>query len=56
MGTFTHNSWGYVMRACRGVFVESSACLLSHDVILEDFGRDVDFGPGVIRGTGFFHL
>ena len=45
---FTHNELGWIF--C------SSACLLSHDFILEDFGRDVDFGPGVIRGTGFCRL
>jgi len=45
---FTHNELGWI--------VCSSACLFGHDVILEDFGRDYGFGPGVIRGTGFFHL
>ena len=50
VGNFTHSSWGFV-DVLRGVFVGSSACLFSHDVILADRGRGNEFEPGVVSSA-----
>lgn len=47
---FTHDSCGFV-DVLRGACVGSSACLFSHDDILQDDGRGDEFEPGVVSSA-----